>query len=68
MARSEQSKQECETIIRWDATGNPAILWTLSVKVRNDWQAYGFPVRVDGTGWRTEIPVDRISYKTLRKV
>ena len=67
MARSEQSKLECETIIRWDDTDSPAVLWTASPKVRKEWESYGFPVEPYGGGWRVQCPVDRISYKPFKK-
>ncbi len=67
MARSPEALMECETIIRWDETDAPAVLWTASPKVRREWESYGFSVKVDGGGWRTEVPVDRISYKMVKK-
>lgn len=67
MARSEQSKLECETIIRWDETDSPAVLWTASPKVRKEWESYGFRPVVSGGGFRVECPVDRITYRTLKK-
>jgi hypothetical protein len=68
MAKTEQSKQEAESIIRWDETADPAILWTASVSTRNEWRSWGYPVREDGGGWRVEVPKDRISFKPLKKV
>ena len=63
MARSDDSKMEAETIIRWDETDELATLWTTSPKVRQEWKSYGFPVE----GWCTRVPKDRISYKLLKK-
>lgn len=68
-----ETLMETETTLRWDATGEPVTLWTADPKVRREWQSYGFPItpvlnsadRV--TGWRSECPVDRISYKPLKK-
>ena len=67
MARSEQSKLECETVIRWDESGELATLWTASPAVRKEWQSYKFPVEEFGGGWRSRVPVDRISYKLFKK-
>jgi hypothetical protein len=69
MAKSEDSKMEAETIIRWDETDELAILWTASPKVRDAWNSYLFPVTGDrnGGGWRCRVPKDRISYKTFKK-
>jgi hypothetical protein len=67
MAKSQQALMETETIIRWDETDEPAILWTASPKVRREWEGYKFPVVAYGGGWRAEVPISRISYKTMRK-
>ncbi len=67
MARSEESKMEAETIIRFDETDGPATLWTATPSVRREWESFGFPVRADGGGWRSEVPKDRLSYKMLKK-
>ncbi len=67
MAKSYESLMECETTIRWDQTGEPAVLWTADPKVRKDWESWGFPITNLGGGWRSECPVDRISYKPLKK-
>lgn len=67
MAKSLEALMEQETLIRWDATGEPATLWTASPAVRKEWQSYGFPVAPDGGGWLCRVPVDRISYKPVRK-
>ena len=67
MAKSFDTLMEAETVIRWDETGEPAKLWTASTKVRREWESYGFPVRVHGGGWCAEVPMNRISYKPMRK-
>jgi hypothetical protein len=71
MPKSYEALMECETTIRWDQTGESAVLWTADPKVRREWQSWGFPVteitvgkRV--TGWRSECPVDRICYKPFK--
>jgi hypothetical protein len=43
---------ERETIIRWDATGEPVVCWTADPRVKNDWLSYGFPVEKMGGGWQ----------------
>ncbi len=74
MAKSYEAQLECETLIRWDQTGEPAVLWTADPKIRRDWESYGFPITpvLNGAdrvvGWRSECPVDRISYKPLKIV
>lgn len=67
MAKSQQTLMETETIIRWDETGDLAVLWTASVPMRREWESYGFPVEPYGGGWRVQCPVDRISYKPFKK-
>ena len=67
MPKSAETLMETETTIRWDETGKPATLWTASRHVRRAWQSYGFPIVKQGGGWRAEVPVDRISYKMVRK-
>jgi hypothetical protein len=69
MAKTEQSKQEAETIIRWDETDEPAILWTGSVATRNEWKSWGYSIleTKDGRSWRVEVPKDRVSFKPLKK-
>jgi hypothetical protein len=67
MAKTEQSKQEAESIIRWSEADDMATLWTGSAATRKVWESYGFPMRVDGGGWRGEVAVDRLSYKPIRQ-
>jgi hypothetical protein len=67
MAKTEQSLMETETLIRFDETAAPAVLWTASARVRRDWEGYGFKPAAHGGGWRVEVPKDRISYKMLQK-
>lgn len=67
MAKSYETLLETETIIRWDETGEEAVLWTASPRVRREWESYGFPTTQQGTGWRSNVPVSRISYKPLKK-
>ena len=66
--RTEQSRLECETTIVWNDLDENATLWTASVAVRRDWESHGFPVQGYGGGWRSEVPKDRIAYRTLKKV
>lgn len=63
---SAQTLIETETVIRFDETDDPAVLWTASPKVRKEWESYGFKTEIRGGGWRTIAPKDRISYKTLK--
>lgn len=67
MARTTQTLHETETVIRFDETDDPAVLWTASPRVRKEWEGYGFRPVPHGSGWRVEVPKDRISYKTLKK-
>lgn len=68
MAKSPTQLLENETTIRFDETGSPAVLWTASIPVRNEWRAAGFPVLVVGGGWGCRVPVDRITYKVMKPV
>lgn len=71
MPKSPEALMETETIIRWDELNPVAVLWTASAKVRREWESFGFkPVArcdKDGSGWRTEVPIDRITYKPVKK-
>lgn len=69
MARTTQTLHELETVIRFDETDDPATLWTASPRVRKEWESFGFkPTPVQGgSGWRVEVPKDRVSYKMLKK-
>ncbi len=67
MAKSLQSLQETETIIRFDETDDLAILWTASPSVRREWESFGFKPFVNGSGWSTRVPKNRISYKMFKK-
>ena len=68
MAKSEQAKLETESIIRW-SEAEQVTLWTSSPAIRKEWESYGFVMRpnYNGTAWRGEIPLDRLSYKVLPK-
>ena len=70
MARSEQSKQEAESTIRWDESADVAYLWTASIATRNVWRSYGFPLLdmkgPKNSGWFAKVPLNRISYKPIK--
>jgi hypothetical protein len=77
MPKSQETLMETETTIRWDETDGPAVLYTASPAVRRVWASYGFPItpitvgtgdKIRTTGWRSECPVDRISYKPIKIV
>lgn len=72
MPKSYETLMGTETTIRWDETGEPAVLYTASNRVKREWASFGFPIEeiCTGnrlTGWRTHVPIDRISYKPLKK-
>jgi hypothetical protein len=69
MAKSDDSKMEAETIIRWDELDAFATLWTASPVIRREWESYLFPVIANrlGSGWVCRVPKNRISYKTYQK-
>ena len=59
---------EAETIIRWDETGELAVLWTASSATRKAWKSYGFPVVEDQYGcWSCRVPIDRVTYKPMKR-
>ncbi len=68
MTKSLDKQLECETIIRWDETGKSAQLWTASPAVRREWESYEFPVQEIYGRWYASVPVDRISYRMVKKV
>jgi len=65
--KSVQTLMETETVIRFDETDDPAVLWTASPRVRKDWESYGFKPEIRGGGWRVQVPKDRICYRTLKR-
>ena len=67
MAKSDDSKAECETLIRFDETEELAYLYTATASVRREWESYGFPVQGDKQGWRCRVPKDRVGYKPMKK-
>lgn len=67
MARTEDAKAESETIILWNEASDIARLWTASVRVKREWESFGFPVQGGKDAWTTEIPINRITYKMLSK-
>lgn len=71
MAKTPDKLMEAETVIRWDEASEVAVLWTASAKVRREWESFGFPVEkiTHGRvwGWRVEVPVDRITYRPVKK-
>lgn len=66
-ARTLESLREEETIVIWNASDDPAELWTASPKVRKEWESFGYKPVVWGSGWRLECSKDRITLKTPRK-
>ncbi len=67
MARTEQTLMETETVIRFDETNEPAVLWTASARVRKGWESYGYKPVSCIAGWRLEVPKDRIILKAAQK-
>lgn len=67
MPLTEERKMENETHIRWDETGELAVLWTASGGVAKQWRSYGFPVGVVVGGWMAKVPADRVTYKPMKK-
>ncbi len=66
MAKTIDSLRENETIILFNESDDLATLYTATPSVRREWESYGFPVSGDKQGWRTQVPKDRIGYKTLK--
>jgi len=69
MAKTLDQQLEAETIIRWDETGELAVLWTASSATRKAWKSYGFPVVEDQYGcWSCRVPIDQVTYKPFKGV
>ena len=68
MARSEQTKYEAESIIRWSEAEN-LTLWTASPATRKEWESFGAILRADATGraWSGTAPLSWLSYKVMKK-
>ena len=59
-----RTRQEQETIIRWDRTDDPAILWTAAPGQAKRWERLGYPVTRETGGWRADVPKKLV---TLRR-
>lgn len=66
-ARTEESKAESETVIRFDETTELAFLWTASARVRREWEDAGFPVQGHVSGWTARVPTRMVTYRYMTK-
>lgn len=65
---TDETKQERETIVRWDETDELAYLWTASVPIRNEWKGLGYELKPTfREGWEARVPKDRVSFKPAKK-
>jgi hypothetical protein len=61
-----RSREEQETILRWDETDAPALLWTASPRQAARWQKLGYALNVEPGGWRAEVP--KVAIRPLRRL
>jgi hypothetical protein len=64
---------EAETIIRWDRTGEPAILWTADPAEARRWRKLGYPVEVFGRtrdgrerSWTCRAPIEAVALLAMK--
>ena len=61
-----RTREERETIIRFDETDEPAHLWTASVIQRRRWERLGLLVETFGGGWRARVDKRRVTVRRER--
>ena len=63
-----RSQMECETLIRWDRTSEPAVLETFDATVARRWGKAGIPVVEKDPGrWYARVPVGELRITLRRK-
>src|SRR6202521_5130337 len=61
-----RTREERETIIRFDETDELAPLWTASVIQRRRWERLGLLVETFGGGWRVRVDKRRVAVRRER--
>lgn len=56
---------EQETVVRFDRTGAPAVLWTADINQARRWMARGYPVEPVSGGWRCRVPKRALTFRVL---
>ena len=56
-----RSREEQETIIRFDETDADAYLWTASPRQAKRWQRAGCVLKTEPCGWSTRVPKAAVS-------
>lgn len=64
---SDQTLYERETTITFNELEHHAVLWTASPIVRKEWESSGYEVQEFGGGWKSEVPKEKIAFKTLSR-
>lgn len=60
-----RSREEQETIVRFDRASTVATFWTAAALVAAKWRRLGYPLVQDAGGWRSEVPINRLSFRRL---
>ena len=60
-----RSREEQETVIRFDRASPTAIFWTAAVLVAAKWRRLGYPLVQETGGWRSEVPINRLTCRRL---
>jgi hypothetical protein len=61
-----RTREERETIVRWDETDAPAVLWTASPRQAAKWRKLGYALTTDPGGWRANVP--KAAIRPLRRM
>lgn len=56
------TREEQETIVRWDESDKVAWLYTCSPVTRRKWLKKGYELTADGHGWRARIPARLVRF------
>jgi len=60
-----RSREEQETIVRFDRASPLATLWTAAAPIAGKWTRLGYPVQVERYGWRCEVPIRALTFRRL---
>lgn len=60
-----RTREELETVVRFDLAGPLADLWTADLGQARRWKARGYPVAAVSGGWRCAVPKRALTFRVL---
>jgi hypothetical protein len=60
-----RTREELETVVRFDRSGPGAQLWTSDLLQARRWLARGYPVEPVAGGWRCTVPKRALTFRVL---